>query len=693
MKTYKSTNIRNVAVVGHGKTGKTSLLDACLFNSGAAKRLGSVEDGTSALDYEAEESKRGMTISAKLVACEWSDFKINFLETPGYPDFVGDVKGALAAADSALILLSAPAGVEVETEKLWNYAEEAELPRAFFVNKMDREHADFTGVVEELRAKFGQGVVPVQVPIGKEAAFQGVADLLTLHMKIITHDNDTDYIVADLPEYIKDEVEDARQQLIEAVAEFNNELMEKYIEGTEITEVEVAAALIEGIQAGKIFPVFCGSAKQNVGVKNLLNGIVEYLPTPYFKVSIGSNPADGELKERKTEDAFSAQVWKTVVDPFVGRQSFLRVLSGEMKGDSNYLHANSGGTARVGTLFTMQGKQQHNLAQVMAGDIVVTAKLQEVKTGDTLCDKNDPIQYEAIAYPEAMLEMAAYAGKKGDEDKVFSAIGKQQEEDPTLLMDKNSETRETLIRGIGEVHLEILAEKLERKFGVQLKLDKPRVAYRETIRKSVKVQGKHKKQSGGHGQYGDVWLEISPQAPGEGNAFSESIFGGSVPRQYIPAVEKGTIETLAGGVMAGYPVVDVKVNLYDGSYHSVDSSEAAFKTATALAIRKGVMEASPVLLEPIDNIKVTAPEYYMGDVMGRLNSKRAKIMGVDSLSKDMSVIQAEIPVAELYKFATDLRSLTQGRGSYSLSFSRYEQMPEKAAEAIVEEYKAAKAEK
>ena len=685
MKMYKSTNIRNVAVVGHGKTGKTSLLDACLFDTGAVKRLGSVEEGTSSLDYEPEESKRGMTISTKLVACEWGEFKLNFLETPGYPDFVGDVKGALAAADSALILISATSGIEVETEKLWQYAEEAELPRAFFVNKMDREHADFRSVVDELRVRFGNGVVPVQVPIGKEAAFQGVADLLTLHMKIVPNRNEHEYIVAELPEYIKGEVEEARQQLIEAVAEFNNELMEKYIEGTEITEVEVAAALIEGIQAGKIFPVFCGSAKQNVGVKNLMNGIVEYLPTPYFKVSIGTSPTDGEIKERKTEDPFSAQVFKTVVDPFVGRQSFIRILSGDMKGDANYYHVNKDESERIGTLFTMQGKQQFNLAQAAAGDIVVTSKLQEVKTGDTLCDKSDPIQYESIAYPEAMLEMAVSASKKGEEDKVFSALAKQQEEDATLIVCKNKETRETLLRGIGEVHLEILAEKLERKFGVQLKLTQPKVAYRETIRKSVKVQGKHKKQSGGHGQYGDVWLEISPQAAGEGNAFTETIFGGSVPRQYIPAVEKGTEETLAGGVLAGYPVVDVKVNLYDGSYHAVDSSEAAFKTAAALAIRKGIMEASPILLEPIDKITVIAPEYYMGDVMGKLNSKRAQIMGVDSKGKDMSEIQARIPVAELFKFATDLRSLTQGRGSYSLEFSHYEPMPEKAAEKVIAE--------
>ena len=682
MKNYKSTNIRNVAVLGHGKTGKTSLLDACLFNTEAVKRLGNVEDNSSALDFEPEEIKRGMTIHAKLTACEWRDFKLNFIDTPGYPDFVGEVKGAVAAADSALIMISASSGIKSGTENAWNMAEENELPRAFFINKMDREHADFDGVVEELRVRFGDGVVPVQIPIGREAAFQGVVDLLSLHMKIVTHDNEI--IKDEVPEYIQGDVETARQKLIEAVAEFNNELLEKYIDGAAITELEVAAALIEGIQAGKIFPVFCGSAKQNIGIKKLMNDIVEYLPTPYFKVSIGTDPVSGEIKERSTEDAFSAQVFKTVVDPFVGRQSFIRIFSGEMRGDAVYYHPNKEKEERVGTLFTLQGKRQDNLNTLSAGDIVVTTKLQDVRTGDTLCDKNDAIQYERITYPEAMLEMAASAKKKGDEDKVFGALAKQQDEDPTLILAKNPETKETLLRGIGEVHLEVLIEQLQRKFGAELVLSEPRVAYRETIRKTVQVQGRHKKQSGGHGQYGDVWLEISPLPTGEGNVFTETIFGGSVPRQYIPAVEKGTAETLADGVLAGYPVVDVKVNLYDGSYHAVDSSEAAFKTAAALAIRKGIMEAEPILLEPIDTLTIQTPEYYMGDVMGKLNSKRAHILGVDSKGKDMSEIQALIPAAELYRFATDLRSLTQGRGSYTLAFARYEPVPEKKAQQLIQ---------
>ena len=688
MKEYISTNLRNVAIVGHGKSGKTSIAEACLFNTGAAKRLGKVDDGTTTTDYEPEEVKRKLSIGTALAACEWQDYKLNLLDTPGYPDFVGEVKGALQAADSALVVISATSGIEVETEKVWQYAESMDLPRAFFVNKMDREHADFAGVVEELRVRFGTGVVPIQLPIGKEAAFQGVVDLLALHIRLKERDENNCIVVDEIPEYMTNEVEEARQKLIEAVAEFNNELLEKYIEGVEIAEEEVAAALIEGIQAGKIFPVLCGSAMRNVGMHKLLNDIVEYLPAPTDRTVIGMDPETEELVERSTEDAFSAQVFKTIVDPFVGRLSFIRVFSGEMKGDASYYNVNRDDMERIGTLFTMQGKHQINLSTAHAGDIIAVAKLQGTKTGDTLCSKEAVVRYDAIDYPQSMLSMAVYAKKKGEEDKVFSALAKEAEEDSTIHLVKEPETKETLIQGIGEVHLDVLAEKIQRKFGVEASFVEPRIAYRETIRKSVKVEGKHKKQSGGHGQYGHVWLEITPQEPGAGNVFTETIFGGSVPRQYIPAVEKGTAETLAEGILAGYPVVDVKVNLYDGSYHSVDSSEVAFKTATALALRKGVMDAEPVLLEPIYEMVVEAPEYYMGDVMGKLNSKRAKILGMDSAGKDMSQVRAQIPAASLYKYATELRSLTQGRGAYTLEFSHYEEVPAKMAEKIIEEAKA-----
>lgn len=681
MKIYETENIRNIAVMGHGKTGKTSLLEACLFNAGATKRLGKVDDGTGALDYTDEENRRKMSIVTSLAVSEWKDYKLNFIDTPGYPDFVGDVRGAATAADAALILISAPSGIEVETEKAWALTEELNLPRAFFVNKMDREHADFDGVVEELRVRFGAGVVPVQLPIGKEETFQGVADLISLRMKIVRHEED------ELPDYIATEVEEARQKLIEAVAEFNNELLEKYLEGEEIPEADVAAALVEGIQAGKIFPVFCGSALKNAGIKKLMDGIVEYLPAPNYRAAIGTNPKDDDLIERNIGDPFSAQVFKTIVDPFVGRLSFIRVFSGSIKGDATYQNTTKEKSERLSGVFTMIGKQQIPLSTANAGDIVVAAKLAETATGDTLSDKNSPIRYEPITYPEAMLSMAVYAKKKGEEDKVFAALQKECEEDPALILKKVKETRETIINGIGEVQLEILAEKIKRKFSAEMELRQPKIAYRETIRKSVKAEGKHKKQSGGHGQYGHVWLEISPNAAGEGNTFSESIFGGSVPRQYIPAVEKGVTETLAAGILAGYPVVDVKVNLFDGSYHTVDSSEAAFKTATAIALKKGVMEANPALLEPIAEITVRAPEYYMGDVMGKLSSKRGKILGTESVGKDFSEVKAFIPVAETYKYATDLRSQTQGRGSYSLRIDHYEVVPEKIAEKIIADSK------
>lgn len=688
MQEYQSADLRNIVVAGHGKTGKTSLLDAALFDSGATRRVGKVDDGTSALDYEPEEKARSLSISATLAAVEWRGCKMNFIDTPGYPDFVGEVASALSAADSMLIVVSAPSGLESGTEKAWFMAEDLGMPRAFFVNKMDREHADFEKSLEGLRARFGTGVVPVQLPIGKEDAFQGVADLLTLHMKIVTHEDEE--LVTDIPEYMKDAVEEARHELIEALADFDDALMEKYLEGEEIPESEVREALAAGVRAAKVFPVFCGSAAKNLGVKKLLKGIGALMPPPGAEPAIGENPETGEPAARNLDGPFSAGVFKTIVDPFVGRLTFIRVFSGDMKGDSSYYNVTRDADERLGGLFTMQGKQQIPVPLVHAGDIVVAAKLTVTKTGDTLAAKGAKIKYEPAKYPGSMLVMAAYPMKKGDEDKVFSAIGKEGDQDPTILMVKNKETRETLVRGIGEVQLDVLKERIKRKYGAEADFREPKVALRETIRKSVKVEGKHKKQSGGHGQYGHVWLEISPQPAGEGNAFTESIFGGSVPRQYFPAVEKGTEETLAGGILAGFPVVDVKVNLYDGSYHAVDSSEAAFKTATAIALKKGIMEASPVLLEPIFLMTVTAPEYFMGDVMGQLNTKRAKIMGMESAGRDMSRVKAQIPALELYKYATELRSQTKGRGDFTVEFSHYDEMPSHIAQKVIEKYQAEK---
>ncbi|MBR7025172.1 MAG: elongation factor G [Selenomonadaceae bacterium] len=696
MKDYKSESIRNVAFCGHGRSGKTTLLEAALFNSGATTRLGNVDLGTSVLDFEPEETKRKMSISASLAAVEWKNFKINALDVPGFPDFVAEMHGALAAADSAVIVVSASAGVEVETEKAWALAESLNLPRAFFVTKMDREHADFEKVLTDLRNKFGNSVVPVQVPVGKEDSFKGVVDLLKVFSKVKADDEQIDAAE------VEDEVEDKRLEMLDTVAEFNDDLMEKYLEGDveDLDEKEISEALAAGFAEAKVFPVFVGSALKNIGVKKFLNSLVEFFPAPDSKNYTGINPKTDELVERKISEPFSGQIFKTMVDPFVGRMSYVRVFSGDMKGDATYqlFGENSEGQERLSGLFTMQGKKQIPVDVAHAGDIVVTSKLANAKTGDTLCDKAAPIKYERIKYPEPMLAMAVTSEKKGEEDKVFGAITRQQDEDPTIMLVKNAETKQTILKGVGEVHLDILSDKIQRKFGVKMVLGEPRVAYRETIRKNVEVQGKHKKQSGGHGQYGDVWLKIGPNKDANpevnnGNVWTESIFGGSVPRQYFPAVEKGTQETLAEGVIAGYPVVNVSVNLFDGSYHAVDSSEAAFKMATSIAIKKGILSADPILLEPIDEITVLTPENYMGDIIGKLNSKRGKILGMDPKGKGMTEVKALIPSSELYKYATDLRSQTQGRASYSLKFSHYDPMPDKLAEKIIEEHKAAQAEK
>jgi elongation factor G len=684
MKEYQSAHIRNLAVVGHGKSGKTSLCEAFLYDSGFNKRLGKVDDGSSSIDYEAEEIKRKMSISLVLASCEFAGFKLNFLDTPGYPDFVGEVKSALRAAESALVVVSAPSGVEVETEKVWQYAEEAKLPRIIFINKMDREHANFNAAVEELQTKFGHGAVPIQLPIGSESTFQGVIDLLTMRTKLKIRD---EVRQLDIPEFMQEQVDEARQKLIETVADYNNELMEKYLEGEEISEVEVQAALIEGINDGKIFPILCGSAIKDIGAKKLMEAIIEYMPTPYFNVSVGTVPDTEEIVERTTEDEFSAIVFKTAVDPFIGRLSYLKVLSGELKDDTAMYNPRSDKTERVTTLCVTQGKAQTSVKKIAAGDIVLIPKLLATRTNDTLCLKENPIVYEGITYPEPMLDMAVKAKNKGDEDKIGTALAKIREEDMTLRLENNKATKENVLFAIGELQIDILKDKIKRKFGVDIELKKPAVPYRETIRKSAKAEGKHKKQSGGHGQYGHVWLEISPLEPGSDVEFTETIFGGAVPRQYIPAVEKGARETLQAGIFAGYPAVAVKVNLYDGSYHTVDSSEAAFKTAAALALKKAFADASPVLLEPIYNVKIKVPEYYTGDVIATINSRRGRIMGMNSAGKDMSLVEAQLPLGEMYKYATELRSVSQGRGSFTKEFSHYEEAPQKVSEALVNERK------
>jgi len=682
MKEYKSDRLRNVGIVSHGGAGKTSLTEAMLFNSGAVNRLGRVDDGSATTDFEPEEVKRKVTISIALAPCEWRDYKINFVDTPGYSDFVAEVKGALRAVDSALIVLCAADGVEVETEKVWNYANELGLPRIGFINKMDRENADFYSVVESMKAKFGNGVVPVQLPIGAEDSFNGIVNVLK--MKAYLPDKSgKEYTETDIPADMLGKAEEARMALIEAAAEGNDDLLTKYLDGEELSDEEIKSGLLAGIAQAKVFPVLCGSAIKNIGVQQTLDSIVNYLPAPGVSPVLGYHPVSKDPVERNVTDSFAAMVFKTTADPFVGRLSYIRLVSGSMKPDSMLYNATKEKSERIGTIFTLRGKHQEPITIANAGDIVVVAKLQETATGDSLCDKDNPILFEPIAYPKPMFTRTIEAKNKGDEDKIGQALARLMDEDPTFKVRKNTETHQLLVDGMGELHLDIMSERMKRKFGVEALLATPKVPYRETIRGSAKVEGKHKKQSGGHGQYGHVWLQLDPLAPGAEFEFVDSIFGGAVPRQYIPAVEKGVREALAGGLLAGYPMVDVKVTLTDGSYHTVDSSEMAFKIASTMALRKGVLQAKPVLLEPVYVVEVVVPEAYMGDVIGDFNTKRGRIQGMEPIGGGLGRVKAQVPLAEMFRYSIDLRSITQGRGSFDMNFSHYEDVPARIAESII----------
>lgn len=660
-----------MGIIAHGGAGKTSVAEALLFSCGATSRLGKVDDGTSVTDFEPEEIKRKVTISAALAPCEWQDHKINFIDTPGYADFVSDVKSSLRAVDSALVVLCAASGIEVETEKVWQYAKNLNLPRLAFINKMDRENANFNDVLQSMKATFGGNVVAFQIPIGAEANFKGVIDVIKMRAYV---GSGQQAVESDIPPEYIDEAMLARQALIEAAAETSDDLLTKYLDGQDLTDEELISGLKQGIADAKIFPVLCGSAYKNIGISQLLDTIVKFTNPPVIN-----------------NERFSAMVFKTTADPFVGRLSYIRIFSGSMKPDSVLYNASKDKTERIGSIYTLRGKQQIPLTAAWGGDIAVVAKMQETCTGDTLCDKDKPILFDPIDFPKPMFTMCIEAKNKGDEDKISNALSRLMDEDPTFKVTKNTETKQLLVSGMGELHIDILAERIKRKFGADIVLQKPKIPYRETIRSSVKVEGKHKKQSGGHGQYGHVWLQIDP-LPGGNFEFVDQIFGGAVPRQYIPAVEKGIREAMAGGVLAGYPLVDFKVTLYDGSYHSVDSSEMAFKIASALALRKGALQAKPVLLEPIYSVEVTVPEALMGDIIGDFNSKRGKILGMEPLGNGFGVVKAYVPMAEMFNYAVDLRSMTQGRGSFDYSFAHYDEVPQRIAEAIIANAKVNKAE-
>lgn len=682
MNNYKMEDIRNIAVMGHGKCGKTTLCEAMLFNSGAADRMGTVADGTTVCDYDPEEIKRQLSISTAMAPVEWKGSKLNMIDTPGYFDFVGEVKEGLRAADSALIALSGRSGVSVGTEQVFKFARTKGVPIMFFVNKIDDNRADYQRTLEQMKEKFGKAVTPFVYPIREGDEFKGFVDIVDMTARRYEGKDRVDIPV---PEGMEEIVAPLRDMIMEAVAETDDALMNKYFNGEEFTFDEIKKAIRTGVKDGSIYPVYCGSGQSNIGVRSLMDGMAKYLPAPNEIVETAHVASSGEPIEvvQEVSDSAAAIVFKTIADPYVGKMSLFRVYCGEIKADSTLYNPNKGVTERIGKLFMLRGKKQIEVKSVCAGDIGVVAKLEKTKTGDTLCAENKNMILTGIEFPAPVLSMAVSAAAKGDEEKIISGLNRLMEEDPTFTITTNTETKQTLINGQGEQHIDIISSKLKTKYGVTMKLDEPIVAYRETIRAKVKAEGKHKKQSGGHGQYGHVFVEFEP-CVSEDMIFEEKVFGGSVPKNYFPAVEKGLRDACASGVLAGYPVVNLKATLVDGSYHPVDSSEMAFKTAAAIAFKEGVSKAKPTLLEPIGRLKVYVPENIMGDVIGDINKRRGQIMGMGESDKEgLNLVEAEVPVAEMFKYATDLRSISQGRGSFVFEFERYQEAPQNIADKVI----------
>jgi len=686
MKDYSVGKIRNVCLMSHGGAGKTTLAEAMLFNTGVLDRFGKVVDGTTTTDYDAEEIKRKISISTSMAPCEWKDFKINIIDTPGYFDFVGEVKQGIRVADGSIILVPAKGGVAVGAEKSWVYAKDQGIPKMFFISKMDEENANFFAVVDKLVSTFGKSVISFQIPIIEEDKYIGFVDVINMKAKKFDKDKLIDIAI---PANLNDKITQIKEALNEVIAETDEALMEKYFSGEQFTEEEMHKGIRAGISGGSIVPVFCGSSVNNLAIQPLMDAVVEYMPSPSDKpVVIGKKPGgDVSIEFSTTAEApLSALVFKTVADPFVGKISLFRVYSGTMKSDSVVYNTTTEKTEKIASLFMMRGKKQVPVEKLIAGDIGGVSKLQHTNTNDTLCEQSKPIVLEGIEFPVPAISLAVEPKAKGDEEKISSGLHKLQDEDPTFKVSINTETHQTLISGVGEQHLDVIVSKLKAKFGVSVNLTDPIVPYRETIKKKVKVEGKHKKQSGGHGQFGHVWIEFEPGENPE-LTFEEKIFGGSVPRQYYPAVEKGLHESIGKGVLAGYPVVNLKATLVDGSFHPVDSSEMAFKIAAHMAFKKGLTLASPVLLEPIARVEVYVPDHYMGDIIGDLNKRRGRILGMSPQEDGIQQVAAEVPQAEMFKYATDLRSMTQGRGYFKLWFEKYEEAPPMVSQKVIEEAK------
>ncbi len=688
MSKYESKSIRNLAIIGHGGTGKTSFCESLLYLSGKTDRPGRVDEGTSSMDFEPEEQKRRISISATTNHIDWEKHRINFIDTPGDSNFSYDTQNCLRIVDGTVILVDAVAGVEFQTEKVWEYADEFNLPRLLFISRMDRERADFEKAVENIRERLGKKITLCFLPIGAGEDFTGVVDLTS--MKAFAYDDQKKTAKSiDIPADMAETVTKYRDILIEDIAETDDELMNKYLEGGELDHEDLQSGLRKGVISGALIPVVCGSAIKNIGIHPLLDMIVRYFPSPIDRGSVsGHKPVTGEKEVRTPEESapFSALVFKTIADPYAGRLTLFRVYSGTLKSDLSLFNASRKITERIGNIFFLEGKNQKPVEALVPGDIAAVAKLKETTTGDTLSSEKFQIIYPKIDPPPAIISFAVEAKTRGDEDKLVSSIHRLTDEDPTLVFHRDDQTREMILSGLGQVHIEVTVEKMKRKFGLEVNLKTPKVPYKETIKGKTTVQGRYKKQSGGRGQFGDTWLDIEPLPRGSGFEFVDRIVGGVIPGQYRPAVEKGIVEAMAEGVVAGYPVVDLRVSLTDGSYHTVDSSEMAFKIAGSLGFKKGVLECQPILLEPIVNISIEIPDEYMGDVIGDLNSRRGKVLGMDSQGHHQ-IIKGQVPLAEILKYAPDLRSMTSGRGTFTYEHSHYEEVPVYIAEKIITESK------
>jgi elongation factor G len=689
VKIYDGENIRNVALVGHGDTGKTQLVSALLFTAGMVNRLGKVDDGTSVTDYDEEEIQRKFSITAALAYAEWGKTKINFIDTPGYNIFMHETEAALLAADSALVLIHAVAGIEVQTEKVWGFCEKYGLPRALVISQLDRDRASFERTLEALRGALGRTVVPVQLPIGEEKSFRGLVDLVSMKAYLYDLEGTGKAKETEIPADLQGASAKAHEALVEMVAEGNDKLMEEFFDQGTIPYQDLVPGLKQAIGERRIYPVVVSAGVLNVGSESLLNFLVDYLPSPLERGEVaGLDHEGGQPQSRKISDAepTSAYVFKTVADPFAGRVSYFKVMSGIVKNEANLQNFNRGSSERLSHISVMQGKTQAAVAELHAGDIGAVAKLKDTLTGDTLGDKSAPLVYPKVKLAEPAISFAIEPKSRGDEDKLSTAIHRMLEEDLLLRFSRDAQTKEFLLSGAGQQHVEVAVSKLKRRFNIEVTLKAPKIPYRETIRAKADAQGKHKKQTGGHGQYGDCWIKMEPLVRGAGFEFVNDIFGGAIPRNFIPAVEKGIIEAASKGYLAGYPVVDFRVILYDGSYHEVDSSEIAFKLAGSKGFKKCMEQAKPCLLEPIMNVEITVPENYSGDIMGNLNGRRGRIQGMEPKSGS-TVVKAQVPLAEMLTYASDLTSMTQGRGTYSMEMSHYDIVPQTIADKIIAAHK------